>query len=535
MLWALRFPTAVMAAFYSARQTICELYDSMRALGLTHQVNIMNAGKTILAAVALLVPILGWPYPGCAQEINYTANSKGIVLQPFYAWFANEAGDPIINDLTNSCAGKPDHYEDNLADVDQFASMGNDYGIIGIVTHGWLSPSTDQVELCTGEITDKKFRQSKLDVNELFGSGLLDFCDDPGGNPDLKYSYWAITPDFVYQYAPPPQAFPTFGNLPVSDERLIHVTACQGEDNPTMAEAFLEGGNGTFFGYTGFPTDTYATPVSSTLFGVLTNFNNTDDQRTTSMAYDQANTISATCEPGTTCSFVMDSESDQNLAIGGSIVNGGFEDVGDAAAGGHLTGWTKTFVPGAGPLNGEDCRQLNNPGAPVCSPAGDSTDVVATRAEHDGKTGSWSAQLGMWWNAPFYCDYIPGELGCHWVAGTEPVGDNQIYQDVQLGSGQQGGPTSFALTYSYKMKTYEGGGLEDGDFMYVMGKDLNTGQKFQVDTESPAAAESVSQGNASVTCCDNQAAVGCAVTSNRTILLRSWDRMIMTYSSRNVA
>ncbi|HUO05677.1 MAG TPA: hypothetical protein VMU16_10825 [Candidatus Binataceae bacterium] len=390
----------------------------------------MNVTKEKIAAFVSLIVVAIVPSSIFAQAVTtYTTNSKSIVLMPYVDDFGMyDAGGNLINDLPKAC-GTSDPFPVVYANVEAFRGMGNDYGVIGISSHGWVRPETGQVEIMTREpVPPLGAPMDQKDINDVLDK-YLGSLERPPEDKDTT-PYFAITPAFVSHYASPYAV--KVGPNSYGYERLNYVAACESDANPTMAAAFVgDESMGAYFGYTEKAKAWQEDTTAFDLFGVLTNFKLTDDQRTTSKAYAQA---------GTDGGFSLDSVSDQNLAIGGPIVNGGFEDT--DTNGSHLVGWTRHFEPNAGAMkDGHFCGD----GDTVCTPAAGDEASKATRDE--AKTGKYSAELGRWENSKG----PPGTDICtDSVDKQESAGDDQIYQDVTLGKRTaNGGPKSFTLTFDY--------------------------------------------------------------------------------------
>jgi len=226
-----------------------------------------------------------------------------------------------------------------------------------------------------------------------------------------------------------------------------------------MSDAFIAAGAETYFGVVGERFTWTLSAIGEVLFSVLTDTTNFPDphDRTTGQAFDAASG-----------SGVFNLVNDSNLVVTGGVIDGGFEN-------GGLIGWQRNFEPGAGDLKGRYCGD----GELVCTPADDGEySQPATEQVHSGQE---SARIGKWgqkYDADKYetCDQS--------LPKVEQAGDNQIYQDVKLGSGAtHGGPTSFSLSFYYDIQTYDDS--QDDDYFYVRLLDPSTTPASLIDEVMP--------------------------------------------------
>jgi len=405
----------------------------------------MNAltRKIAVAAVASVIVIVIEMAPAMTMAqpmtVDLTDSSKGLILDPIAVLspqFADGSGT-VGQFLSNLCSGQPDQLTPN---VGGFLQMGSGkYGVIFINTHG-PEPGDSDYLMTAEPLSGPSTRAYRDDVISHPPRLIHDFW-----GPPINADVWEITPAFVGHYAK---------GLPPS---IVYVSACNSYQDTEFSSAFFGNGAKAYFGYNDNVTNGDATITDDSMFSVLTNLLLDPDQRTTSKAYQLA---------GSGTALELDASSVQNLVLQGGVINGGFDR-------GDTTGWTPTFVAGAGPYSGYDCK-TDGPGP--CSPAGPGPYVSiepkpSPVASSNTTPNRFSVQIGKY-GTQFYCD--SWELGCHFKAGEEPDEDDQLYQDIQLGSGPPNGPSNFILSFWYDIKSYEDTN-DYGDFFYVQVQDLSTG------------------------------------------------------------
>ncbi|HUO03838.1 MAG TPA: hypothetical protein VMU16_01450 [Candidatus Binataceae bacterium] len=383
-----------------------------------------SAARWTLAAIVLLSACIVSPLMLLAQQhVPETGSSKGIVLSPFYTSLGTAEDDEIIKDLSKMCGGSPDHAFDNAADIDAFRGMQG-HGVLSVHSHGIVdqrvnAQGINDVLISTSQLTSF---ESAQDIIDDHGDRIRKYITPGSG----AWPFWGITPKFAEKYGSG------------RSNRLIYVNACYSGDNPTMSSAF----GGTYFGYIGTVGGSYTFPKGEAFFDEMTNIQQPPDQRTATIAYNRYAGGGGVLSPA-----------DSDLAISlNPLVNGDFEDAGNS--GDHLNGWPTNFVAGGGPFD-----LPVNP-----SDAGpDGPDVEASQEEV--AHGQYSARLGRWNNDP--CP-PPYEVSALPNPGIEPDGDDQMSQQVTLGSGGPGSPTKFNLTFWYNILSCDSSG---GDQFYALIQD----------------------------------------------------------------
>jgi hypothetical protein len=338
---------------------------------------------------------------GQASQIIPTGNAKSIALAPFYSDFTPfDETDNVANSLTQTCGGAPLILKNASGDVNAFKNL-RAYGVISISSHGDLHSSGDVVILT-------RERATLTSTLAHLGDWVTNRIRNVSG-------YWAITPAFVATYAG--RGYPS---------SLVYVSACESTHNDTMANAFLNNGAKTYFGYSRVVNSGFSFNEGTSLFTKLCDQTLSPEDRTTQKAYDFAGPNYTDPNPP---NAVFQMRGSPNLHIPGElVVNGGFES-------GDLLGW----VP-------------------------DTTFGYVKAVTEDQSEGHYSARIGRW-DQP-YSGF--GGFRGPYVPGVEPSGADTLYQDIQI-------PTmvsSVMLTFSYNVVTYDGANYDWLDMRVV---DADTG------------------------------------------------------------
>jgi len=340
-----------------------------------------------------------------AAEPTKVGSKKTLV---FGAYFYNDVVGQIETILKNSQCPNYDitTIKEGNCSVDFFKTLHN-YGIVAGVTHGEtfyngiLSLWADkwkwnyiggQVVLFTNTtLTDQNKALYEADIKNgrlaVFPGGLI-----------------AVLPSFISYYN---SGFPN---------SLVYIASCRGTYNDSLANAFLNAGAKTFFGYSEYVYVTFAGQMGTNLFTELVN-----NKKTTGEAF-VPNQHDTNVPPAY---FQM--RGDNNLSISDSeLINGGFEK-------GNLDGWSKsgdgrviTQLGGAMPTEGGFMGIIST-GLGFTTSSGSITQAVCVPTLPQDKT---TITLKYDWN--FFSEEFKEYCGSIYqdFFSVDLIGQNLQYNDV---------------------------------------------------------------------------------------------------------
>ncbi|MCQ9207253.1 MAG: hypothetical protein NG740_05185, partial [Omnitrophica bacterium] len=193
--------------------------------------------------------------PTKPPAIPETVNA--IVLAPFFDEFTSDGGDEsdYIAEKLSQLWSPVSTIKHSAVTVDLMKTL-HQYAVVSIASHGAIDDE-DQVLIFTGEeATPENRKQHEFGLR---AGRIREYIVN--GN-------YAITPSFIEHYG---------GKYPKS---LIYIAACSSMENRTMANAFLNKGVYTYFGYNDTVNTPFAYSIGTRLFDYLL-----EDRMTTGNAY----------------------------------------------------------------------------------------------------------------------------------------------------------------------------------------------------------------------------------------------------------
>jgi len=292
------------------------------------------------------------------SDNNLVLNKSALLFAPNYDQFVSwgtEFLDSVNNILEISqCPNFTiDYVKNSSADLSVLRDLDK-YGLVVIHTHGGLDQN-DNVVFISGDEYDSD-DENLLDwkAGRIFPSSLQ------------GKSVWGVKPSFIDEYN---EAYPN---------SIIYNGSCESGHNRTMANAFLNNGASTYYGFSETVKSVFDRDMAYQLFPKLISLGESTGE---SFVEDQHDTNDPPAY------FVMFGETDTYFSA--DFMNGGFEE-------GNLTGWLKDG-------DGRVITQLG-----FISPySGNFMGIISTGLGYTVETGSISqsvcipdgaSNLSIYWN-----------------------------------------------------------------------------------------------------------------------------------------
>ena len=243
---------------------------------------------------------------------NTSDNSsiKASLMSPTFTQFSNRTPATIFEDSLDALSTNLNidfsKTYNSLASVEAFKSLDN-YNLVVIHTHGGVFK--DQVINLTGTLaTSKNIKKYQADLRANPARLMIVSAEGQ--------SWLAVTPAFIAHYN---TSFPN---------SIVYGGFCDSLVNHSMADAYLDNGAQTYFGFSNTVRSIYNDHIGSEVFRSLIT-----DVSTTGQAFKNATDLHGKND-GYLASFIIDGKNDIGLA-GSSLSNGSFET-------GSTSGWGRT-------------------------------------------------------------------------------------------------------------------------------------------------------------------------------------------------
>ncbi|MBD0383262.1 S-layer homology domain-containing protein [Paenibacillus sedimenti] len=206
------------------------------------------------------------------QASTSVGSKRAAVISPFYSKLASATVyDAVYNIIDQSeYPFEAERIKDAVADVNFFKGLKN-YGVVVLDTHGdtfynetvlqtlyvkygiEFQTVGPQVMFLTGEMATSENKQKhEMDLKK--------------GRLAIISGYYAITPSFITRYN---------DSMP---ETIVYNGSCRSLFNNSMADAFINNGARTYYGYTDYVSLNYDQAIVQSLFNSLINQNMTTDE-----------------------------------------------------------------------------------------------------------------------------------------------------------------------------------------------------------------------------------------------------------------
>jgi len=266
-------------------------------------------------------------------------------LAPFISDFAPDDETPYIHSLMGTLPGGRVFLQNDSVDVESMKDMST-FGVVYVSTHG----STDSMGI-PHILTRERSSYSKT-IGKYKWDILLNRLH-------IVSNYYAIAPPFVLKYN---ARFPN---------SIVVVAACESAKKDWMAQAFLEKGAGSYFGYTKKVTTSFSNSTGRALF------DNMIRKGMSSLA--AYNALGSKEDPTTHAIFKMYGS---GVRISGSVLDGSFET-------GSLAGWSRSgdtrIITRLGPIRPTDGKYMALLATGLGSQSGTNSELSRAFAVPAGK------------------------------------------------------------------------------------------------------------------------------------------------------